>query len=245
MFAGGSGTSASRGNVANGAPVARAYAATITANKKKDEVEMAIENGAVKDYTAKPPLPPDPERVPITEVHRRGVTDPMTASLLRVAGTGDTMAPETCQRTTAIFDGRMRYDLKLTFKRMDQVKAEKGYQGPVVVCTMQFAALAGHVPSRSVIQYLTTMQETEVWFAPVAGTRIVVPFRVSLPTPLGIGVLEATQFAGAARHADQRQGALALSGSTGKSGIRRCLPFRRFCGAAKTALPLIWWDTDT
>src|SRR3954463_4294128 len=51
IFAGGTGTSASRGNVPNGQPIPRSYAATITANKKKDEVEIAIENGAVKDYS--------------------------------------------------------------------------------------------------------------------------------------------------------------------------------------------------
>ena len=129
FFAGGTGTSASRGTVANGQPVPRNYAATITANKKKDEVEMTIENGAVKEYSVKPPSPPDPERVPITEAHRRGVTDPMTASLIRVAGQRPTDAAETCQRSIAIFDGRMRYDLRLAFKRMDKVKAEKGYQG--------------------------------------------------------------------------------------------------------------------
>jgi hypothetical protein len=194
VFAGGSGTSASRGNVANGLPVPRSYASTITANKKKDEVEISIENGAVKDYTANPPQPPDPERVPVTDAHRRGVTDPMTASLVRVAGTADPLVPETCQRSTAVFDGRMRYDLRLSFKRMDKVKAEKGYQGPVVVCSVHFTPLAGHIPTRSVIKYLTSMQEMEVWLAPVAGTRILVPFRISVPTPLGIGVLEATQF---------------------------------------------------
>jgi hypothetical protein len=37
-----------------------------------------------------------------------------------------------CRHTLAIFDGRMRYDLQLAFKRMDTVKAEKGYAGPVV-----------------------------------------------------------------------------------------------------------------
>jgi hypothetical protein len=194
IFAGGNGTSASRGAVANGQPVPRSYAATIIANKKKDEVEMSIENGAVKDYTVNPPSPPDPERVPITEAHRRGVTDPMTASLLRAAGTADPMSPETCQRSTAIFDGRMRYDLRFAFKRMEKVKTEKGYQGPVVVCSIYFTPLAGHIPSRSVIKYLTSIQEMEVWLAPVAGTRIVVPFRISVPTPLGDAVLEATQF---------------------------------------------------
>ena len=34
----------------------------------------------------------------------------------------------------------------------------------------------------------------EIWLAPIAGTRVMVPYRMSLPTPIGIGVLEATQF---------------------------------------------------
>ena len=194
MFAGGTGTSAARGSVSNGQPVARAYAATITASKKKDEVELAIENGAVKDYSVKPPSPEDPERIPIKENDRKGVTDPMTASLMRVGGNGDLMAPEACQRSSAIFDGRMRYDLKMSFKRMDKVKAEKGYQGPVVVCAVHFTPLAGHIPTRPVIKYLVALQDIEVWLAPVTGTRIVVPYRISVPTPVGDAVLEATQF---------------------------------------------------
>jgi hypothetical protein len=34
----------------------------------------------------------------------------------------------------------------------------------------------------------------EAWLVAIAGTRVVVPFRVAIPTPLGTGVLEATQF---------------------------------------------------
>ena len=37
-------------------------------------------------------------------------------------------------------------------------------------------------------------QEMEIWLAPIAGTRVVVPFRFSVPTPFGAGVLQATQF---------------------------------------------------
>lgn len=194
LFAGGSGSSASRGAVANGSPVARNYAASISASKKKDEVEITIENGTVKDYTAKPPSSPDPERVPITEAHRRGITDPMTASLMRVAGSGDPITAEACKRSAAIFDGRMRYDLRLAFKRMEKVKAEKGYQGPAVVCSVAFVPIAGHIPSRPVVKYLSSNQDMEIWLAPIAGTRIVVPFRIGVPTPFGDAVLEATQF---------------------------------------------------
>jgi hypothetical protein len=34
----------------------------------------------------------------------------------------------------------------------------------------------------------------EVWLAPVANTRVMVPYRVSIPTPVGQGVMQATQF---------------------------------------------------
>ena len=123
----------------------------------------------------------------------------MTASLMRVAGAADPVSAETCQRSAAVFDGRMRYDLRLAFKRLEKVKADKGYQGPVVVCSVSFTPLAGHIPSRAAIKYLASAQDMEVWLAPVAGTRVVVPFRISVPTPLGEAVLEATQFAVAPR----------------------------------------------
>ena len=194
LFAGGSGTTYSRGDVVNGQLQPRDYAATLTISKKKDEVGMTIENGNVKEYTAKPPSTPDPERVAITEAHRRGVNDPMTASLIRVSGSGDPISADTCKRTLAIFDGRMRYDLRLSFKRMEKVKAEKGYQGPAVVCAVSFVPIAGYIPDRPVVKYLTSNQDMEIWLVPIAGTRIAAPFRISVPTPFGDAVMEATQF---------------------------------------------------
>jgi hypothetical protein len=41
----------------------------------------------------------------------------------------------------------------------------------------------------------------EAWFVPIAGTSILVPFRVTVPTPFGLGVLQATQFLTAAHRA--------------------------------------------
>jgi hypothetical protein len=194
VFASGKGTSASRGSVAGGQLTAASYAASITADKKTDEVRMTLTNGVVKDYVVEPPSPPNPERVPITDAHRHGVTDPMTASLIRAAGNGDPLGPEACQRTTSIFDGRMRYDLQMAFKRMEKVKSAKGYQGPVVVCALYFAPIAGHIPDRAAIKYLIEQRDMELWLAPIVGTRVLVPFRISIPTPIGLGVLEATQF---------------------------------------------------
>jgi hypothetical protein len=122
------------------------------------------------------------------------VFDPMTASMLRVPGNVDPLSPEACRAGTSVFDGRMRYDLKLDFRRMETVKTEKGYQGPVVVCTIYFAPIAGYIPDRPVIKYLASARNMEIAFAPVLGTRILVPYRMVIPTPLGLAMLEATQF---------------------------------------------------
>jgi hypothetical protein len=157
-----------------------------------------LSSGAVKDLSVDPPTIPNPERIPLTDAHRRGVVDPMSAGLMRVAGNGDPVSPEACRRTIPVFDGRMRFDLQLSFKRIEKVQAQKGYQGPVAVCSVQFVPLAGHVPDRPAIKYLMAQRDMEMWLAPIPGTRIVVPYRISLQTPLGQGVLEATQFIAAA-----------------------------------------------
>jgi hypothetical protein len=53
--------------------------------------------------------------------------------LFSAAAGGEGLSQDACRHTIPIFDGNHRYDLKLAFKRMDRVTAEKGYAGPVVV----------------------------------------------------------------------------------------------------------------
>jgi uncharacterized protein DUF3108 len=193
-FSSGSGTGASQGRVVNGALVATGYTASTTTSKKTETIHITLEKGNVKEFGIEPVPPVDADRIPVTDAHRRGVYDPMTASLLRVPGNGDPVGPEACRNGAPIFDGRMRYDLKLDFKRMETIKAERGYRGPAVVCAVYFTPVAGYIPDRPVIKYLAAQRDIEITFAPLAGTRILVPFRLRIPTPLGMAMLEANQF---------------------------------------------------
>jgi len=193
-FAGGSGNGASQGRIVNGAFAPASYSASTTSSKKSESIRMTLAGGNVKESVIEPVPSVDPDRIPITDAHRHGVLDPMTGSLLRVPGTADPVSPEACHTTTAIFDGRMCYDLKLDFKRMATVKSEKGYQGPVVVCAIYFSPIAGYIPDRAAIKYLVAQRNIEVWLAPIAGTRVLVPYKMTIPTPLGTGTLEAVQF---------------------------------------------------
>jgi hypothetical protein len=64
----------------------------------------------------------------------------------------------------------------------------------VVVCAVYFTPIAGYIPSRTAIKYITKLRDIEVWLAPIAGTRVLVPFRAEGPTPVGHIVMEATDF---------------------------------------------------
>ena len=115
----GSGSGGARGTIAGASMLPSTYASSTTSDKRADEVRMTLRAGAVKDVSAEPPLEPSPDRVPVTEAHRKGVTDPMSAAIIPVAGTGDVLAPDACKRKLAIFDGRQRADIDLAYKRME------------------------------------------------------------------------------------------------------------------------------
>ena len=195
LIANGSGSAGSRGTFQGASVASSGYMANTVSDKKTDEVRMVL-RGGVGEGGSWPSRrwSLSPDRVPVTDAHRKGVIDPMSAALIPVAGKGEVLAPEACKRKLAIFDGRQRVDIDLVYKRMDQVKADKGYQGPVVVCTVLYNPIAGHRPERDAIKYLIAQRDMEMWLAPIAGTRVLVPFRFSVPTPFGLGLLQASYF---------------------------------------------------
>lgn len=202
FFASGEGTGGVTGVLNGSQLVAKTYSSTIKTSKKTDEVRMAFNGSSVKELTSIPPLPRNRWRIPVRPEHQRGIVDPMTATMLRVNGNGSLMVPEACNnRTLPIFDGRMRYDLKLAYKRVEDVEAEKGYKGPALVCSVIFSPIAGHIPDRAAIEYLIKQRDIEVWLVPIAGTRLLVPFQVAVPTPVGTGRLTATHFISVAQPA--------------------------------------------
>lgn len=193
VLASGEGTLTSHGDFKDGRPAPTSFTSTTISDDDTLDVKMTIEDGSVKELTASPP-PPSPARVELTEAHRQGIVDPLTALLVPAAAGGDGLSQDTCQRTLPIFDGRRRFDLKLAFKRMDKAKADKGYSGPVVVCSLTFQPIAGHRASSPLIKYLSVGREIEIAFAPIAGTQMLAPFRVSVANMLGNLVVQASRF---------------------------------------------------
>lgn len=180
------------GTIKESHPVPTTFTSKIVSNAETSDVTMVLDEGSVKELAAAPP--PSLDRVPVTEANRQGIVDPLTAMLLSGPAAGEGLSQEACRHTLPIFDGHQRYDLKLAFKRMDKVTAEKGYAGPVVVCSIGYEPIAGHRASTPLVKYLSEGREMEMALAPVAGTRLLVPFRVSIVSMLANLVIEANRF---------------------------------------------------
>jgi hypothetical protein len=188
----GEGSFAARGTLKEGYPLATTFTSKMVSDVETSEVTMVLDDGRVKDLTAIPP--PNTNSVSVTETNRQGIVDPLTAMLFSTAVGGESLSQAACRQALPIFDGRQRFDLKLGFKRMDKVTAEKGYAGPAVVCSVIYEPIAGHRPSAGLVKYLSEGREMEMALAPIAGTRFLVPFRVSVVSMIANLAIVANRF---------------------------------------------------
>ena len=192
---GGKGTAAARGQFAEGRVLPLSYSGHSESNERSQEVRLAGAGGAIDEVFVQPRRPAYGDRVPLRDEHRKDVVDPMSALLMPVSGDGDLTGADACRRTLPIFDGEYRYDLIFTFERSDTAKDVKGYAGPVVVCRVEYRPIAGHRANRRQVRELRENRKIFVWLAPIAGTRVVTPVRVSFGSRIGEFIMQATHFA--------------------------------------------------
>ena len=102
-------------------------------------------------------------------------------------------SPAACDRKIPIFDGYTRFDITLAYVGERTVSA-KGYQGPVAVCAARYVPISGHQRDRPATKFMADNKDLEVWLAPIASDRVLIPFRVSVRTMIGTTVLEAQEF---------------------------------------------------
>ncbi len=193
-FAGGSGSGGSQGRVVNGALVATSYTASIS-SKKSETIRMILANGNVKDFAIDPEPPVDPDRIPVTEAHKRGVLDPMTSTMLRVPGNGELLVagnlPHRLRRVRRPAALRSEARLQAHGEREGREGLSRPGAGLRASISRRSRAISRIGPSSNISQAERRM---EISFVPIAGTRILVPFRTTIPTPFGPAVLEATTF---------------------------------------------------
>jgi hypothetical protein len=187
----GEGSVDARGNVEDGRLSAKVFTSNITDDEGKSELRINFSDGVVKEMIPPEP-PPRSDRVPVTEDHRHGVADPLTAMLMTRGD--DALGHANCDRVLSIFDGQRRYDLALSFKRVDKIAIERSYSGLVLVCGVVLQPIAGYRADSMLVKYVAGRRDMELWFAPIAGTSIIAPIRVLMPTLIGKLEILADQF---------------------------------------------------
>jgi hypothetical protein len=189
----GVGSARASGSIKDGRLVPAEFSSKLVEEGEKSNLKMTFEEGVVTAVEADGP-PPGPDRVPLTQAHVIGVTDPLTALLIPEEDNAGT-APnkESCNRTLSIFDGRRRYDLVLSFKRIEDIR-DKPLPGRVLVCNVILHPIAGHRASSMITKYVADRRDIEISFAQIAGTNVLAPFRLMVPTLIGTMAVQATSF---------------------------------------------------
>jgi hypothetical protein len=189
----GQGAVAAHGTIAADRLNPSSFTSTITDDDGTITSQITFTNGVATE-TVVPQPPARTDRVPVTEADRRSVADPLSAVLMPAQLNGDTMAASDCNRTLKVFDGRRRYNLALSYNRMDNVKIVRGYSGPVLVCGVVLQPIAGYRTDSMIVKYVANQRNMELWFAPIAGTSVEAPVRVVMPTLIGTLKIQADQF---------------------------------------------------
>ncbi len=185
-------TAAAAGRIGANRPQPTAFSADSTNGRVTKSVRMTLQRNAVRQLQLDPPVPPEetshPEHVPITDAHRRDIVDPVTAMIGFGGYDGQNFDRSICQRAVPIFNGRERFDVRLEFagERDLSSNSANGYSGPAIVCKARYRAIAGHRADMEEVEQLEDKMVFEVVLAPLVNSDLVVPYQVSVSTPLGV-----------------------------------------------------------
>jgi hypothetical protein len=194
LFSGsGRGGAVSSGTLGPNRALASGFSATGKSGGAQRVVQVGLASGNVEEIRIDPPFEERPDRVPLTEAHKRAIIDPLSA-VVAVAARGAKMDdPANCNRRLPVFDGTQRFDVILSYAETKTV-TKPGFSGNVLVCNARYEPIAGHRPARAAVKFMEQNRDISVWLAPVEGTRVLVPLRISLSTMLGTSVVEAERW---------------------------------------------------
>jgi len=193
MLVRGEGGVAARGTVENWHLKPVEFASKIKDEDGLTDLHIRFIDGLAQ-VTATPPIEPVPERLPITAADRRNVADPLSAVLVTAKPGESFFSADNCKHVLAIFDGRRRYNLALSFARVDKFALKGSYMGPVLVCGLVLQPIAGYRPDSLLVKYVAGRKDMELWLAPIAGTAVMAPIRVAMPTMIGTLKIQADKF---------------------------------------------------
>ncbi len=145
-------------------------------------VDVRLTRGRVEAFYEAPPLAPHFDQVPVERRQLVDVNDMVSAFIIKAGA----LNASVCNRRLRIFTGIERFDLKMRFVAEETATSKRtGYQGPVVLCQMQYLPISGHYSTSEVTSYLQASDRLLIWYAPLNDGSTFIPYRVLIGTSLG------------------------------------------------------------
>jgi hypothetical protein len=192
----GRGAATARGNVGAGGVLTNGFSLSASNGTDQRTIQIAAAAGSVRSVVIDPPFEDKGgggDRIPLRDSHKIGVMDPASA-LIMPSRAADPLDKANCERRIPVFDGSQRFDVVLSYASTKQVKSEKGYSGPALVCQARYVPVAGHRPERRVTKFMAENRHMEAWLVPVNGGKVLIPYRIAVKTMIGTTVIEAESF---------------------------------------------------
>ena len=173
------GTTRSSGTLNGARPQPGNYSFDFRGSTGAGAVHLGFGEAGVSSLSIWPARSLAADTVPLKGKHLKGVLDPLSA-VLAMTRTG---GKSPCGRKVAIFDGQQRFDLELYYRRKQPLG-----RGKAIVCRVKYRPIAGY---RANDETKTMSRSTgiEIAFRPVAGTGLMVPDQITIPTisgPIGL-----------------------------------------------------------
>lgn len=172
------------GTVEGAEPAPKSYSFDWKRNKKGGLINLGFDARKATQISVEPPSSKHDDTVPLTEAHKTGVVDPLSAIMaLTVSGKGDP-----CERRARVFDGKQRYDIVFEPKKKMTIPASKVGEPAIsaVVCRATYQPVAGHRDNKDSKTYAAN-RDAEVTLRRVPGSDLMVPHSVVVPTGWGTG----------------------------------------------------------
>lgn len=167
-------------------PAPKSYAFDWKRNKKGGAIKLAFAGRKAVDVAVEPPPSAHHDTVPLSDQHKQGVIDPLSAIMaLTTAAKGDP-----CDRRVKVFDGKQRFDIVLSPKRQTVIPAGKAGGASAVgyVCRAMYEPIAGHRANADQKAYAAN-RDAEVVLRKLPGSEALIPHSVTVPTAWGTGTM--------------------------------------------------------
>ena len=182
LVASGTAKATSVGRSSGSSLVADEFDLETRANGETFTVDVSFAGRDVSAFKVEPPIIDNYDRVPLERRHLTGVGDFLSAFVLK----GNGLDKSLCQRQAKVFTGVERFNIAMSYAGDDEATSPRtGYQGPVVLCTVDYDPVSGHFTSSEITNYLADSDRIVIWYAPLGETGYFIPYRVLLGTNMG------------------------------------------------------------